>query len=1571
MKHSKRILAYSALALIVMLAMIAAIAPAASSVAFAQGVPAAPVVTTTSPTDTTIDVSWTAVTGAASYEIAAYDQTDGHRTVGTVDAPVITITDPNLVKGRTYYYWVRGINANGDGAWSDRALQVAGPAPSTPTGLTATPGFLQNAISWDAVANVDHYEVWARLSTESNNYRELDLNVSGTSYDHTGLTAGDQWYYWVRAVDSAGTMGLYAGPEITTVLAPPVLGMPSNLQAALGDTEITLTWRAPSSVPAGVTNISYEYRYRASGEAFPATWSPDTGNDLTETITGLSNVTAYDFQVRATSSIGPGAPASVSRSPATVPGVPTSFAATATHNSITLTWGAPADDGGAEVDSYRLEVLNDQSQWVALGSGTVPSTRTTYRHSGLDRAKEYQYRIYAKNVAGESSAASTSIVTRTNAPTVPSTPLAILAVPGTGTAEDGGGTVTLTWDAPALTGGSAITSYEYRFKRGDAAYPTRWTLPGLVNRVVVKNLIPGLDATASTLYTFQVQARNAAGVSLTPAESQPVAVNNTAPTAAPVLSVTRAADTPPPGGNDQFRLNWDALTSANDGNGDDSTTSIIEGYTLQWKSSAYPDGETDTTDWPEAAGDQVLATGTVNAGLYTVVHNEITSGTALLPGVIYTYRVRADNSIGGGEWSAERSVTTHYNAPLMPAPPTAKGAGANSVTVDWDAPDAGGTTITSYELQVRTTTPGEAEFDTTGDGNHAIIKNLPGTLTEYTHRGLTAGLGYFYRVRAVNSVDTGPWSLASDAAANPNPAAAGTPDPPTGVMANEAGSTVNVGWAVPTVQGALPITHLELQYQRVDDNDDGDENAADIADWSDAISITTLSPTAITYPHENAAGGATFHYRVRAVNGKGPSDWADELAGGGHVTASVDARGPAIPTLTATATGMNDILLQWNIPQNNGATITGFQLARRNAADNGWDNIDVDLDDTEVANAGPTDTQYNDAGRAAGTKYYYRILVTATDEDNTPENSAWSVLDTVGTTGAATATTETGVPSLPATFTAMTNVDAQNAAVEGEILLTWTAPGTGADEGSDGGSKITGYDINILDVSTRTWVSEASMALDDITTTRDVNGVVTGYIYVDEDLELGKTYYYILRAVNSVGNGPWTSFRAAEAGAGMPDVPVLTATAASDSAIDLSWTVPDDNGTPIVGYQIQRRNAADTGWDAAAGRGDDNTDTVTFDTDTGPTEGLNAGTKYFYRIRALTGGTDAGGEFSAKDDSTVGAASATTHGDVPGRPTMLEGDGDDEDEDRTVILTWLAPVDATNTAAVTGYSVQRWNGGTSSWVEIATPTAVTYKDTPVTPGETYYYRVAATNGQGTGEYSTPYTRVLVGALNPDAPVLTATATGPYTIELTWTIPTSNGPGPITSFVVQKWMDDPESDPVDLDWRELDVNPADSEDTTAGRSALGTQTLHVDAGLIANERYDYRIRAMRVAVMSPYGSAFARTHIGAPGKPDNASATADGENKIKLEWDAPSDSGSPINHYEISMWDTATKAWGWNGSAGAVQNVSHPVTTFTHRGLDAGTQHIYRVRAVNDATNDNGGVGAWSTIFAGRSEDASE
>ena len=1556
MKHSKRILAYSAFALIVMLAVVAAIAPAASSVALAQTVPAAPDVSVTATTDTSITISWNAVDTAVTYQVQAYDEVGGHRGLSDVSAPTATITDSNLTTGRAYFYWVRAIDSDGgEGPWSARIDVIAGPAPATPSNLTGTGGFLQNSLTWDAVANADHYEVWGRLSSQANNYRELDLNREDTNYSHSGLTFGEDWYYWVRAVDSNGTKGLYAGPVVLTVLAQPTGGAPSNFQAARGDTQIVLTWGAPPSM-TGVTITGYQFRHRESGGTW-GDWTADTGDALTETVPGLTNGTAYDFEVRATTSVGTGTSASRSQTPATEPGVPTSFSATSTHNSVTLSWGAPADDGGAQVSSYRIEVLDGQS-WSTRT--TLPSNRTDYRHSSLDRATEYQYRIYATNAAGEGSAASTSILTLTSAPGVPGEPVA-LGVMVVDSDPDGGGAIDLSWQPPAFNGGSPILAYLYRYKVAEAADSTfvSWEDVGLELKDKVDGLSPG------ELYTFEVLARNSVGRGPAATVSTTSPVNNTPPTKAPTLTLSRTGNTT--AGDDQFELEWNALGVADDGNSNDETLAIT-GYTLQWKSDpTYVDAnepDIDTSDYPEGdSGIQFLTvtSGNLDSGRkYSVVHSQISADNPLEPGTIYTYRVRAVSSVGDGEWSAERSLTTPDNAPDAPAAPTGKGLDPDTIEVKWEAPAFdGGADINRYELQVRTVNNMFMTSDATPVENsgNSMISNLPANRRVHEHHGVRTGVEYFYRVRAINSAGTSEWSPASDSdGISTDTAAEGTPGAPSNLRTTPPGTLpptatdALVAWDAPGTQGDFPITSYELQYQRVDDNDVVADNQADIDDWSDAISVTPTPATSLMFTHKNIPGDAIFHYRVRAVSARGEGAWFPP--DGTDFTLETDPRDPAMPVLTATATGMTNILLEWTVPDTNGKPITGYDLAYQIGDSTDWVAIDLDPADTSD-DQGPaaTDTLLDHSELASGTKYTYRIRAQPQTGD-----AGWS-------TDNPSATTQTGTPGRPLMFAADATdtpaTDDGEAEVVGSITLTWMPPGVvnENDPVDDGGSDLTGYEIQILDTSTRTWVDEATVAADVST-------------YTDEDLEPGKTYYYILRAVNAEGAGAWTAFQSTTAGVGPPAVPVLTAESAGRNSINLSWTVPNNNGTPITGYQVQRTLETETiSWITnVALRSDSNSDTLTVDTDTG----LAAATKYYYRIRALTS-TDAAtaGDWSAEDDSTIGAASATTGGGaVPSVPRSPDADPGTEAPAGngldTVSFTWMAPADKGG-SDITGYMVQRWNSDVNDWEVIGTPTAVgteeeTYVDRGLTRGKTYYYRVAAVNDEGTGPYTSPYVpETPTRDTTPNVPQnLTATALGPDSIRVTWDEPVPNGAA-ITGYVLQRWEfatytdADPPAINTPARWREA-----------IPISGAGT-TIHTFTGLQPNTRYDFQISTAS-GTNSRFILAFAKTHIGAPGKPA-LTATGASETSIKLEWSLPANNGSPINHYEISMWDTTAKQWGWNGVADGVHNVQHPLRTFTHSGLVEGSQHIYRVRAVNDATNDNNGVGDWSTIVAGRTKAA--
>ena len=121
------------------------------------------------------------------------------------------------------------------------------------------------------------------------------------------------------------------------------------------------------------------------------------------TISGLTNGTPYSVMVRAVNAIGRGAPSSsVSGTPRTVPGAPTSVTASASDGSATVSWTAPASDGGSAVTAYTA---------TSSPGGAVCSTSTTSCIvSGLTNGTGYTFTVVATNVAGNSAASAASSV---------------------------------------------------------------------------------------------------------------------------------------------------------------------------------------------------------------------------------------------------------------------------------------------------------------------------------------------------------------------------------------------------------------------------------------------------------------------------------------------------------------------------------------------------------------------------------------------------------------------------------------------------------------------------------------------------------------------------------------------------------------------------------------------------------------------------------------------------------------------------------------------------------------------------------------------------------------------------------------------------------------------------------------------------------------------------------------------------------------------------------------------------------------------------------------------------------
>jgi hypothetical protein len=175
----------------------------------------------------------------------------------------------------------------------------------------------------------------------------------------------------------------------------------------------------------------------------------------------------------------------------------------------------------------------------------------------------------------------------------------------------------------------------------------------------------------------------------------------------------------------------------------------------------------------------------------------------------------------------------------------------------------------------------------------------------------------------------------------------------------------------------------------------------------------------------------------------------------------------------------------------------------------------------------------------------------------------------------------------------------------------------------------------------------------------------------------------------------------------------LTASAASTSQINLSWT---DNSNNEDGFKVERLNSDGT-WSQVA--------TVGANLTTWSDTGLTAGTTYTYRVRAYNA--------SGGDSAYSNTASATTNtaATVPDAPSGLAAAIKSKPSLR-VNLTWVD-----NSTNETGFRIERSTDGGVTWSLLATVGAnvTSYSDTNVTKGSSYSYRVYACNGVGNSSYS--------------------------------------------------------------------------------------------------------------------------------------------------------------------------------------------------------------------------------------------
>ncbi|WP_345713693.1 fibronectin type III domain-containing protein, partial [Kineococcus glutinatus] len=274
------------------------------------------------------------------------------------------------------------------------------------------------------------------------------------------------------------------------------------------------------------------------------------------TVTGLDNGTAYAFDVVATNRVGTGAasPLSVPVTPAAVPGAATGVSATAGNASLTATWTAPADTGGSPVTAYTVRAHRAGSSTAT--TVTVGGSSTTATLTGLVNGSAYTVDVVATNAVGAGPASARSAAVTPVAATTVTVP----GAPTTGGVVLGDRSATVSWKAPAGTGGAAITGYVVRRYDG-----TTGALQATTTVAATARSHTATGLTAGRRYAFTVAAVNRAGTGAASARSAVVTAGAVPP--APRIATATSGT---PGGAVTATAAWNPPTG--------TSTPAVTGY---------------------------------------------------------------------------------------------------------------------------------------------------------------------------------------------------------------------------------------------------------------------------------------------------------------------------------------------------------------------------------------------------------------------------------------------------------------------------------------------------------------------------------------------------------------------------------------------------------------------------------------------------------------------------------------------------------------------------------------------------------------------------------------------------------------------------------------------------------------------------------------------------------------------------------------------------------------------------------------------------------------------------------
>ena len=826
-----------------------------------------------------------------------------------------------------------------------------------------------------------------------------------------------------------------------------------------------------------------------------------------------------------------------------------------------------------------------------------------------------------------------------------------------------------------------------------------------------------------------------------------------------------------------------------------------------------------------------------------------TTITGLTNGEEYEVQVRAQNSVGESDWSASAEATPMSDAdvPDAPAPPTLT-AGNAQLAVSWTAPDDNGASITDYDVRYKRTSAASWV-------NHSFS----GTGRSTTITGLTNAVEYEVQVRAQNAEGESDWSASE------------TATPQAGLILTVLPATsydgeYTVDWGIAR---CFNVPFGGGQVCR-----DLQERIGSSGAWT---TVSGIGTTATSHAFSGKAVG-TYYYRLMIGT----------LVVGGPVRAEVED--PPVPTASiswnpATVNYGESSTLIWSSTDATACTMNGNARATSGSwvatnrtvtqtvtlictgpggtsapaeatltvnpiAPDAPDAPDVTAGDGELAvewdapaenGASITgyDVRYKRTSSSSWVNHSFSGTGTSTTIGGLTNGTEYEVQVRAQNSAGESdwSASETATPSATATEPDAPAAPSLTAGDE-ELAVSWTAP-------NDNGAAIDDYDVRYKRTSSSSWVNHSFSGTGRSTT-------ITG-------LTNGEEYEVQVRAQNSVGESDWSASAEATpmSDADVPDAPAPPTLTAGNAQLAVSWTAPDDNGASITDYDVRYKRTNETNWTDHGFSGTGTSTTIT---------GLTNAVAYEVQVRAQ----NAEGESDWSASETATPTAATGPPAVPVAPTLTVGD-------TQLAVAWVAPAD--NGASITDYDVQYKSTSDTGWTDHSfSGTGTSTTITSLTNGTAYEVQVRAENAQGESDWSASETALPTNQFTLTVSPATSTD-GSYTVSWgiarCFNIPFGN---------TQVCRELQERAGVDGTWTAVPGVETAATSKAFSYKAVGT--------------YYYRLVLGTVVVAGAASVAVTGTVM--PEPPDAPALTVmTGTGQLRVEWDEPSDNGSPISDYDVA------------------------------------------------------------------------